>query len=86
MLWLKTYLFKSHVMCDSLIAPQGSFHTILYGSLKFSHDSSVAMASLHKDTHISRLTYLLSALDLNHTTELFLPVRTKSVFHECNYF
>lgn len=86
MVWLQTYLFKSCVICDSLITLHGPFHTILYGPLNFSHDSSVAMASLHKDTHISQLTYLLSALDLNHTTQLFLPILTKSVFHERNYF
>lgn len=84
--WLQTYLFKFCVICDSLITLHGPFHTILYGPLNFSHDSSVAMASLHKDTHISQLTYLLSALDLNHTTQLFLPILTKSVFHERNYF
>lgn len=68
---------KSCVIYDSLITLHGPFHIILYGPLNFSHDSSVAMASLHKDTHISQLTYLLSALDLNHTTQLFLPVLTK---------
>lgn len=85
--WLQTYLFKSCIICDTLTTLHGSFHAFLYDRLNFSHESSVAMASLHKDTHISQFTYLWSVWDLNHTTQLFIPVLTKSwVFHECNYF